>query len=454
MAGGWVLLWLVAQAAGPVAGDLAEELQGLVAASPVVEVNTAPVSELLDLPFMTQDLALQILKERQRRPFQNFQDFARRIPLDPVQDFVYRQVLRFPAQHQGLRLHGYTWARWREGDRVKPGFRWTLRSRHGGVVVKGPEQPRALVFFQASRLRILAGWVAPRFGLDLLTRSRPVAADRLYRAHRWQWLAETPGLGLEVGPWSAFVGSRRAVLHWRAGPGFAATVARRGVTLDGTWHVPGGRIDWETGIVDRRWRAGLCLRPGSGRLRWALRLDTWTGAALTGRLPLSAAWHLGLRTRWQQNLQETRIWLSGNLRGLRVRGGLYNCREAGESPRTRWFLDLQPSTGGLRLFAEQVRRGREHGWLFFVERTGNLGDGIWRARWSVFHLPSWETRLWLAEPAPGFWPRVYPLFAPGYRGTLAWSRPLGHGFRMVVQVSVGEDGRHPLAPEGFLALRR
>ncbi len=453
MAGGWLLLVLGLWAGVPEAtGDLAQELQEVVESAPAVEVNTASASELQEVPLMTPDLVLRILQERSRRPFQNFTDFSRRIPLDPAQAFVFRRVLRFPARATRSRFRGYLWTRISRA--TSQGYRWTMRQGPALVAFKGPGF-RWLLAWRGAWGRVWAGHVSPRFGLGLLDLEGPRPVDRLYRSQRWRWFTPVPGMGLE-GRWNGqrivlYATQSRFLARWEGALGVSVT--RAGATLDGAVDHGNLRVEAEAGVVHGRPAAATRVRIALGPLRWTLRLDLRGAALVEGRLPLGPAARIWIRSRWEGDRQETRVAVAQRFSAHRIRWGLRS-RKSVQDGETgmRGFIDLDAR--GMRVYAEHRLTPGPPGWLLFLERSGNLGNASWRLRWSVFRLYSWEGRLWLADPTPGFWPRVYALSAPGYRASAAGAVPLPAGWWVVARLSMGEDQVHGLSGELFVALRR
>ncbi len=453
---GW-WIWVMVQWAYPVAGDLARELDALAAETPWVDVNVAPVQELMALPLMTTDLAWAILHERQRAPFSDFEDFVRRVPLDPLQTYVYAQVLRFPQRQSATGLHGSAWIRMDATGRSTPALRVSGRWAWGQWTLRGPK-PRGLLRLWYAGWEMALGSLHPRWGLDLLTDTRPGKRPHLYRGQRWRTGPTPWSWGLR-GRWAhhslwAWWTQGNAGIRWD--PPFPGAInwTRRGVSIDAQVGASALRWAWELGWIDRQLQARTLLQVRTTGSRWKLGWTSSRSLILQGRVNLSptAVVHLGA---WSDSTtQGTRVRVQWKLQDLGLQVGFRSQQPQGDPHRIRWFLDLQNPEQGSRVHLEQVNRAGRHGWLVYGEKWWRNRRLTLRVRWAVYRVTSWHERLWLAEGAPGLWPRVFTLTTPGYRGTLAWAWQLGDTLRLFGWVSLGEDlRRHTWKPEACVALR-
>ncbi len=458
MAGGWWGLWLAAWVASvpPVAGDLADALRQMARETPWVEVNTAGVQDLQALPLMSPDLLWIILQERQERPFEDFEDFARRVPLDPLQAFLYARVLRFPRNRSRVIIHGVGWIRYQARESIRQALRITVRWGRHRAGLRMPEG-RGYLGIRGRSGELWLGFLQPRVGLGLLDPSPRGARAMGAPGVRWRAGTGAPGIGLR---WRGWMGDLRAWatrrdlgLRWQPAPWGAVALNRRGVALEGRAGSPALRLTWELGLVAHQAQLRGDLRVRAGASRWTLRGTPRGPMMLFGRVPFGPDVTLFLESQGTPTGQRARILARWHRQGTELWFGLRSDQQPGSPPRIRWTLEVSNGAAGGRFHLERVDQGNRTGWLGSLERVWQGAGWTLRVRWAVYRVPAGSGRLYLAEGAPGLWPRVFTLTSSGARGTVAWSWTFQDPWTLVGWVSLGDDLRHAPVPEACVALR-
>ncbi len=425
---------------------LAEEIRQ----APQINPNRARPSDLLQLPFISEDLALRIYLEAQKKPFRDFQDLAHRVPLTPLERWVLSQTLVFGPPPPQWRSR--VWLRWQtESDDTlwasPEGWAWVQyrdRVRVGGT---WPEA-RWVVGLPGPRVQVWLGTLEPQFGLGLLDPEavsyalrwspRPAQRFRLLRgASRAVGVAWRSDRSRSVWGYASGPQDLAFRFQWR---NFAWNLASQGVTAEVQGSHGPVRLAVEAGLVHRKVRVlGVVrARTQNGQVQ--------VGAGNTGTFAGSVTYRIA--PGWSLSSDQV---LDDGYR--RVRSGL---TIRGRAPDAPVDLQIRHTVSGplgavsRRTLSLRVRWNpgirQAWGWTHVTSEAGP-GDLVWlggrwaglEARVAVFRAPDWASRIYWMEPEPGTYPRWRTLYGTGRLALVVFQTVLWQSRFLLKWVGIQKD---------------
>ncbi len=440
-----------------------ELLSEVLRQAPRLNPNHATVRDLLRLPYISENVATQIYLEARRRPFRDFQDLARRIPLTPIERWVLWQTLVFQPQPPVWQVR--FWARWSADaqDTLFPmpeGWGWIGLQERVLVGWTWPE-PEWVIGTQSPQYQVWLGTLEPRFGLGLLdSRDTPYALRWAPRPEqRFRLLRGTaPAIGIAWTPHRTrslwLYGSRTVSVFHARWQGLGTTVTREGVTADLSGQHGPIRAAVELGIVQRRFRYLLVLRSRTEGGRFQLGAGNTGIFAASMTFRLSPGWTLTSDHVLDDAYSRMRsgITLQARAHGVPMELLFRHTTSGPLGTITRKTLTFQLRwTSGV-----QQELGITH-----VTAESGPGDVLWlglrvrglTARVAIFRVPHWDARIYWMEPEPGAFPRWRSLYGTGRLALLAFQTVIWQTRVLVKGVGIQSD-RHKTWELRWVVYRR